>query len=275
MTDENLPKVVLGGHIRSTMKLQDSISAAYGLGYKIIQIMINDSGNYAPREYSEETIQDFRTASYGLSVVVHLPYIFNPCEGSPQRRNFYKAFYRRYVKTCMALGVTSMVLHPGAKKDLPEPEAFKNCVEFLQDTHIDGMPLLLLETDAGSKNGSRIGSPEFIEAALKELTSDYAMCLDTTHMYARGYDLWNRGLREEFIDTYKHRIRLIHLNVPDENVSLGSFLDRHNSPFTSRSWDHVSMMNDFVDWPWVLERSSIQVQREDVSYIKKYFDVDN
>jgi len=167
-------------------------------------------------------------------------------------------------------GARAVVIHPGYKKDLEEEEAKANLIKFLDTAWNDDWNLkVLLETDAGSKNGSAIGSAEFIQDALTKLNQEhFGMCIDTVHLYARGVDLWDHDVREDFLDEYQPWINLVHLNSPDENVFLGSHLDRHNSLFSDRDWDHKSLFEALLPWPCILERRSLSIQAEDAKYIR-------
>lgn len=262
----------LGGHLKASEGLSLVLAAARGLRYNEIQIMLAEGRSYVPWEFSEAVCREFQKMSYDITVTVHLPYTINPCESMKNRRNYYGRAARAFIETGLALGAKRFVIHPGFKKDLSETEAKKNLLTFLEEIWSESHPaLLLLETDSGSKNGSAIGSAEFLEEALAE--SDFTnlgMCLDTTHIYARGTDLYNPIIRKEFLERFGHLIKLVHLNSPDPEVSLGSFLDRHNTTFKSRKdLDAEGMIKDLAHYPMILERRSIQVQSEDNIYVRQ------
>lgn len=267
-------KLKLGGHLMADRGLSFVVASARGLAYNEVQVMLGEGTAYSPREIDEADAIEFQKMTYEIAATVHLPYVINPCESNPRRRGFYKTSVRKYVEAAITIGACRVVLHPGYKKSLSPDEAFNNLVNFIDDLWDPSWDIdLLLETDSGSKNGSAIGSANFIHSALAALDNNrVAMCVDTAHLYARGVDLWNSETRAEFLGEFGPSIRLVHLNIPDPEVRLGSFLDRHNSPFTSRNWDHKPFLESILTLPWILERRSLSVQREDTVYLRDLFD---
>ena len=262
----------LGGHLRASEGLAHVVVNARALGYNVIQIMLCSGRDYAPREVEANAIKEYQQLTYGIETYVHLPYVINPCEAMPRRRAWYRKSYREHGDQAAALGAKAMVLHPGFKKDLDEDTARRNMMKFIEDAHKEEWNLdILLETDAGSKNGSKIGSPEFIHQALTEMQHPRAaMCIDTTHLYARGLNVFEPEVLEALLEKHAHHTKLVHLNCPDHNVGLGSFLDRHNTPFEDRpELDATYMIKRLTaDWPCILERSSLAVQAQDNTFIR-------
>lgn len=265
--------IQLGGHLRASEGFRYIAPEARALGYNVVQIMVGGDRDYDPYDMTDKTAMEYRKMMYGIETYVHLPYVINPCEVQGRRKNFYKMSFRKFAKAADQLGAKAIVLHPGFKKDLSEAEAFRNLLKFVEesfegDLHLD----LLIETDSGSKNGSAIGTAEFIQKALIDLDHPrVAMCIDTVHLFARGTNLWDDKTRKEFIDKYKGETRLVHLNSPDPEVFLGSFKDRHNTPFEERTdLKHEPMIKDMLKLgPCILERRSLGVQAQDVNYIKE------
>lgn len=265
--------IQVGGHLSATTGLRHVVLNARALSYNVVQTMVGGPRDYQPFDISQEDALEFRKMSFGISLFVHLPYVLNPCEDTPNRKGFYKRTMRHYMATAAMLGARAVVLHPGFKKDLPAEQAYKNLVKFLEETVTDDESLgVLLETDAGSKNGSAVGSASLIARAIKDLDHPrIAMCMDTCHMYARGIDLWQPEWLAEILGMHHHIIKLIHLNVPDPEVALGSNLDRHNTPFEERKdLQHENLVRTLVQkYPCVLERRSLTVQGKDIRYIRK------
>jgi len=265
-------KLRLGGHLKASEGLGFVVSTARGMEFNHVQIMLGAGTDYEPTEINDETIDEYKKMAFGITTTVHLPYVINPCEDAARRQGYYKRSMKKYLEAATAIGATYAVLHPGFKKELTEKQAYDNLVKFLDDCWSPDYRIqLLLETDAGSKNGSAIGSAEFIQEVLRNTQiPGLGMCIDTEHLYARGVNLWNNAIRDEFLQTYSTYIKLVHLNVPDKEVSLGSFLDRHNTPFIDRK-DLASppMIKAFARWPMILERRSIVAQQQDSLFIRE------
>lgn len=264
----------LGGHIGASSGLRHLVINTRALDYDVVQTMIGDKRGYDPLEISGADAAELKKMLYGVDLYVHLPYTINPCEALPQKRGWYKRTYNAFMAAASNLGAKGVVIHPGYKKELSEEQALANLIKFFETSWQDDWNCdVLIETDSGSKNGSAIGSADFIDRALTAMDHPrHAMCIDTEHLFARGTDLWNEEVRTPFLAKYGHRIRLVHLNSPDPQVELGSFLDRHNTPFQDRAeWDHKGLFDALLPYPWILERSSLAVQEQDAQFIRTLF----
>ena len=163
------------------------------------------------------------------------------------------------------LGVSGIVIHPGAAKGQSVPEALdraagalRHCLDATADDA--GEVELLLETCAGQ--GTTLGRTfEELAGLLERLDHDprVAICLDTCHMHAAGYSLTPRaqqsaaappaadappagrsrnkvvqqtGSLEETVEVCDRtvglsRLRLVHAN--DSKVPFGTNRDRHEN----------------------------------------------
>lgn len=269
---------VLGGHLRAGEGLRNVPMEARALGYNLVQINLSaDELGWEPFKIDDSVAAEYRKMSYGITTVVHLPFSINPCVDEPRRRQFARVTFRRFLKVAYNLGATRLVLHPGYKKEFATERAYQNLLKFfdglIEEDH-KGLAVLL-ETDSGSKNGSKVGSLEFCIKALDELkrrdVGHVGLCLDTAHMFARGVDLWDKSELDTVLHLCKEYLQLVHLNVPDPNVVLGEHLDRHNVSFASFARDSSYLVSQLLEWPCVLERRSLAVQASDVQYIEKLF----
>lgn len=264
-------KIQLGGHVPIKDGLNSLLVAARALRYNQVQTMLAPGRDYEPWEFDASSINNLKAGAYDIEFTVHLPYTINPCESEPRRVGFYKTALRRFLQTAEEIGAKRTVLHPGFKKALSEAEAEERITSFLEsiwDSSFNAR--LLLETDAGSKNGSKVGSADFIQRVIEKCNvPNLGMCIDTEHLYARGVDLNNDKVRADFLEKYGHYVGLVHLNSPDPGVTLGSHTDRHNTPFTDRKdINPDGMIKDLSKWPMILERRSLQVQEQDNIYVR-------
>lgn len=260
-----------GAHLGTSDGIRYAAVNARALGVEAMQIMVGEGHSWSPFKMSDSVVNEFRKLAYGVAVYVHLPYTLNPCVGKGhQHYSIQRAVLRKYLDVCDAVGATAAVLHPGYKKELSDDAAKSNFIKFMEDcvpTMTDVK--LLFETDSGSKNGSKIGSETFISDVLGQLPrAHFGMCVDTEHLYARGIDLWEQSIREEFLYNYGHLIDLVHLNAPDEGVELGSFVDKHSVELQSHFKNSDELVKDLVSrFPTVLERRSLVISERDVSYV--------
>lgn len=261
-----------GAHLSSGKgKLSQTAERAMYLGAGAMQIMLGTGISWEPYALEEGEAEDFRATAAGLDVYVHLPYTINPCMQPDQHHFCYqKKVIRNYLRVCEALGVKAAVIHPGYSIDMTAEDAERNFVLFMEEM-VQHMPTvkMLFETDSGSKQGTKVGSPEFIAKVLNLLPYDkFGMCIDTEHLYARGLDLWDDKVRTQFIAKYSPLIELVHLNAPDPGVVLGGFLDRHSVPLESYANGSKEMILDFVTrFNSVVERSKADITEQDINYV--------
>ena len=132
------------------------------------------------------------------------------------------------------LGIPYVVLHPGACKDDPEEDGIRRIARALTEIHDrtdDQGAQCLLETTAGQ--GSCLGwnFQQLRDMIAATGQSDrLAICLDTCHLFAGGYDLRHRDAYESTVEALDQtlglaRVRAVHLN--DSKKGLGSRVDRH------------------------------------------------
>ena len=133
-----------------------------------------------------------------------------------------------------ALGLSYVVLHPGAHKGSGETEGIRKIREALisvLDITSGLKPRLLLETTAGqgSSIGHRFEQLAEIMAAVGK-PERMGVCLDTSHIFAAGYDIRTPALYRKTLARFDaviglRYLKLIHLN--DSRKALGTRVDRH------------------------------------------------
>lgn len=261
-----------GAHLPTADGMRYVVIHARALGVEAVQIMLGEGHSWTPYKLSADVVNDFRKLIYGVAVYVHLPYTLNPCvpKGHPHFK-LQKSVLRRYLDLADAVGATACVLHPGYKKELSDIAAMQNFIAFMDDvqTNMDFECRILFETDSGSKNGSKVGDPDFIHNALLKLgRAKFGMCIDTEHLWARGINLFDDAVRKDFLEDYGPMIELVHLNAPDPGVELGSFVDKHSIPFAEFPVESANMIKDLVlNYPAVLERRSLSVIEQDITLV--------
>jgi deoxyribonuclease-4 len=125
-------------------------------------------------------------------------------------------------------------MHLGARGKEPEEAALERLVESVRlalEQTSDKGPTLLLETTAGQGSclGDRFEHLAHVMAAVNR-PDRLAVCLDTCHIFAAGYDLCTPEAYAATMSEFDrviglNRIRLVHAN--DSKRELGSRVDRH------------------------------------------------
>ena len=167
-------------------------------------------------------------------MVVHGSYLINPAAVD---KNTYKkslAALTDELDRCRRLRVDYYVIHPGAhmgpgeKAGLDKIAASLNQV--MTKVNLDRCKLLLETTaGAGTVLGWRFEHLQYLLTHLQHL-KNVGICLDTSHVFAAGYDIVSRPGFDKTIDDFDKIIGLSHLKVihaNDSKTPLNSRVDRH------------------------------------------------
>jgi deoxyribonuclease-4 len=184
----------------------------------------------------DEEVDAFRkkTVEYKLApTVAHMPYL--PNLSSPR-----KAIYNKSVKSlvaelerCKILSIPYVVTHLGSHLGKGTEIGLDNLTSAINFA-LEKSPsevMLLLENTAGTKN-SMGSSFEEIQRIIDRIESEerVAVCLDTAHAFAAGYDIRTAEGVDQTLKRFDaalglNRLKVIHLN--DSKGDLGSGRDRH------------------------------------------------
>jgi deoxyribonuclease-4 len=172
-----------------------------------------------------------RAQAAGFPASVHASYLINLGCGPGELREKSIAAFIDELERCDLIGAPYLVVHPGSNAETARGLRF--IAEALDRTFAahKGACLVLLETAAGQ--GSALGRT-FEE--LREIRGHcknadrVAICLDTCHVFAAGYDIsTSRGYDETFRKFDQvlgiEQLRVFHLN--DSVKPLGCRVDRH------------------------------------------------
>ncbi len=227
----------LGAHVPTAGGLDQAPQRGESIGADAIQVFTRNQLQWQAQPVSAREARAFKSACarYGLRhVCAHGSYLLNLA--SPERtllRRSRAAFVAE-IRRCQALGISELVLHPGAHRGRGAADGVKAVAEGLNDA-IDKTPKsgvrLLVEITAGQ--GTCLGASVEELAAIVgavERRERVGICLDTCHLYAAGYDLASPRGYEAVLEACAQQIgldRLGALHLNDTRSELGSHLDRH------------------------------------------------
>ena len=231
---------LLGAHMSIAGGIQKALWRGERAGCQVIQIFTQSPSRWTSRQLTEEDITAFEDARQktGIQPVsVHDSYLINLASPKTSLRNKSIEALSREMERTEALGIPFLVIHPGAHMGAGETVGLKHISESLNrifDRSSTMKVEILLETTAGQ--GTSLGAKlahmaEIIDKT--ECRDRLAICLDTCHIFAAGYDI-----RDE--DGYKNLIQSVHsilgmeklklFHINDSKQELGSRIDRHEHP---------------------------------------------
>ena len=227
--------VLLGAHVSIAGGTHAAPARARAIGASAMQIFTKMANRWAERVCEDDECRSYRTALASTKVratIVHDSYLINLASPDETlRRRSIESFIAELAR-CEALGVGYLVSHPGNYIDDRASGIARNADAITEAlSRVPGSTLVCMETTAGS--GTAIGATfgdlaELIARVPEPQQSRLAVCMDTCHAFAAGYDLVNAydDVMRAFDDMIGlQRLRVMHLN--DSKTPFGSHRDRH------------------------------------------------
>jgi deoxyribonuclease IV len=227
--------MLIGAHVSQAGGLANAVQRGVDRGCNAIQIFNQSPRMWRPTAYDADDFLVFGRAIDASSidaVLIHAVYLLNAASEDKEIRAKSLASLKQSLRVGDGIGAVGVVLHPGSAKQGDVSKAIKRAGKVIKEAlAVSERCELHLEDTAGA--GGTLGrSFEELAALLEAAGGDsrLAVCLDSCHLLASGYEVRTReGLRgtlDEFdrivgID----RLRSLHLN--DSQVPLGSNRDRH------------------------------------------------
>jgi deoxyribonuclease-4 len=207
-------------------------------GCEAVQIFSKNANQWKAKPLSAEDItlweQTRQDTGYDPSVlVVHDSYLINLATPDPDLRDKSLAAFGEELDRCALLGIPYLVTHAGAHMGAGEETGLDRIAASL-DQVLDARPpgvWVLLETTAGQGTGLCYKFEQIGHVLGKMQHADrVAVCLDTCHVFAAGYDITQPDGYEAMIGDFDRavgldRLKVVHLN--DSKKGLGSRVDRH------------------------------------------------
>ena len=215
----------------------NALVAGKEVGCATIQIFTKNNNQWNAKPLTDEEIAEFKKKQKETGirpVVAHNSYLINVA--SPDKALAKKSMEAMLIELqrCEQLGVPILVMHPGSHVGTGEKEGIKRiaeAIDWLQEKTERFKVRIALETTAGQ--GSNLGHRFEQIAEIIELTEDkkkVAVCLDTCHIFAAGYDFRTESGYKKTMNEFDKtiglkRLKAIHFN--DSVKDLGSRVDRH------------------------------------------------
>jgi deoxyribonuclease-4 len=259
-----------------------AVERGISIGCTTMQMFVKNNNQWRGKELSDEDISTYKKLLQESSigpVVVHDTYLINLCATDKEILRKSRTALKDELDRCERLGVEYLNFHPGSHIGAGEKEGIKRIAESLNTIHDQTRGYgvrSVLETTAGQ--GTAIGYRFEQLREIIDLVEDaerMAVCVDTCHVFAAGYDIaTERGYEKTFedFDAVIGLGRLAAFHVNDSKREFGSRVDRH---------EHIGkgaigktgfrlLMNDdrFRTVPKILETPKGPEMKEDVMNMK-------
>lgn len=259
-----------------------AVERAVSIGCTTFQLFVKNNTMWKGAPLTDKDVATYKEllskARIG-PVVAHSTFLVNLCAVNKSYLEKSRATLKDEFDRCERLGIEYLNFHPGSHMGAGEKAGIERIADSVNLLHLltPGYKVkTVLETTAGQ--GTAVGYRfEQLRSIidLVEKRDRMAVCIDTCHIFAAGYDIsTERGYETTFsdFDSVVGFERLVAFHVNDSKRECGSRVDRH---------DHIGkgaiglqgfslLMNDprFVRIPKILETPKSEDMEEDVENMR-------
>src|SRR5258707_871083 len=225
---------LLGAHMSTKGGLHTAFERATAAGATAIALFAKNSNQWKGKTMSDDDVARFTEKRTLRPVITHASYLINLATTNPDFHAKSISAMIDELDRAERLGLHAVVLHPGAHLGAGVDAGLDQIARSLDRIHA-AIPkhrvVTLLETAAGQ--GSCLGcSIEELGTILDRVDDRkrVAICVDTCHVFAAGYDIRTRDGYERLADEIERFVGLDHVgafHLNDSKKPLGSRVDRH------------------------------------------------
>ena len=275
-------QILLGAHMSISGGVHTAVDRATSIGCTALQVFTKNNNQWSGKPLTDEDIENYKRKIAEATitpVVAHDSYLINLCAANPDILEKSRTAFIDELTRCEQLGIQLLNFHPGAHGGAGEEEGIKKIIESLNIAHngTKGFKVLsVAEVTAGQ--GTAVGYKfEHLEKIINgvEEPKRMAVCIDTCHIFAAGYDIRTEEGYEKTFEEFDSIIglnRLAAFHCNDSKKGFGSHVDRH---------EHIGkgmigvegfsfLMNDkrFSNIPKILETPKSEDLHEDVENMR-------
>lgn len=274
--------LLLGAHMSIAGGMHMALERAMSIGCTTMQVFVKNNNQWVGKPLSDEDVATYKEllVKSGIApVMAHDTYLINLCAKDTTILKKSHTTLKNELDRCKRLGVNYLNFHPGSHMGQGERDGIKLIAESLNIIHEETQRYKVksvLETTAGQGTalGHRFEQLRAIIDLVKE-KNRMAVCVDTCHIFAAGYDIATEIGWEKTFNLFDDIIgldRLVAFHVNDSKRELGSHIDRHEH--IGKGWIGLKgfrlLMNDprFIDIPKILETPKGEDMKEDLENMR-------
>lgn len=273
-----MQRTLLGAHMSIHGGVHTAFTRGSSIGCTTMQVFVKNSNRWHAKPFTDEDILNYKTEDSRSTidpVVAHAAYLINLCAVHSAILEKSRFAFTDELHRCESLGIKALIFHPGAHMGAGERDGIKKIAESLNIVHYQTKGcgvFTAMESTAGQ--GSALGYRFEQLRDIIDLVEDkdrMAVCLDTCHLFAAGYDIrtlqgWKEMLRD--LEDIVGLERLVAVHVNDSKKDLGSRVDRHEHIGKGKIGleGFKALMRDprLVNIPKILETPKSEDMHEDV-----------
>lgn len=229
---------LIGAHVSTAGGTYKAFERGLEIGCDSVQIFVKSPNQWRAKALEAADVQRFHEAHAAnpWPVTAHAAYLINLASNKEGVSEKSQGALVDELARCEQLGVSGLVFHPGAHLgegvDAGIEQVARNIDAVLAELP-DTAARLLLENTAGQGTTLGVAFEELARMiALLDQPGRVAVCFDTCHAFAAGYDLRTEAGYEATLDAFASTVgleRLACLHLNDSKHPLASRKDRHES----------------------------------------------
>ena len=273
----------VGAHVSAAGGVENAPVNAQKLGATAFALFTKNQRQWKAKPLTNKNIELFkaRCEEFGYlpeQILPHDSYLINL--GHPEQEGLEKSrtAFIEEMQRCMQLGLDRLNFHPGSHlRKIEIPDCLSRIAESINIAldQTEGV-IAVIENTAGQ--GSNLGWRFEELAEIIDQVEDktrVAVCLDTCHTFAAGYDLRTPQACAETFATFEKTVGFqylkgMHLN--DSKCELNSRKDRHHSLGEGKiGWDvfrYIMGDDRFNRIPMVLETIDDTIWADEIAALK-------
>lgn len=228
---------LIGAHMPVAGGLHNGITAGKAIGCDVVQVFTASPRQWKSKPPPDAALEAYKAACRDCEItptVAHDSYLINLASAPGEVLEKSRAAFRDELIRAEAFGIEYLVSHPGAHLGDGVEVGIARLIANLDAIHAETPGLKVrtaIETTAGQGTylGDRFEQIAQILGGVKD-PERLAVCIDTCHMLASGYDIRDKQAFEDTMGLFDEvvglrNIAVIHAN--DSQKGLGSKVDRH------------------------------------------------
>ncbi|MBV8196324.1 MAG: deoxyribonuclease IV [Candidatus Dormibacteraeota bacterium] len=282
MSTSSTDSPLIGGHVSTRGGIDKAVDNALRIGAEVIQTHPTPSQTWTPLRIDDIVLGRYREkyVTAGLrGHYLHAVYLINLASPRAGLLKQSVASLVHYMDLARRLDADGVVFHPGshlgAGFDAMLPQMGAALGEVI-DRSADVRAPLLIENSAGSGGCVGCGLEEVARIVEAAASDRVAVCLDTQHAFASGYDLRDAAGVTSTLDEFDRligfdKLALVHAN--DSRRELGSNVDRHTNigdgEIGLEGFRLLLADERLRRVPWILEVPGIRQEGPDLANVNR------
>ncbi|WP_128904282.1 deoxyribonuclease IV [Halorubrum amylolyticum] len=222
----------VGAHVSIAGGVDNAVDNQVEVGGNCGQIFTHSPQVWQDPNIGDEEAERFREGTERELEgpwVIHTSYLVNLCTPKEGLREKSLDSMQKEVDAADTLGIPYVNVHLGAHTGAGVEGGLDNAASVIDELDVPDGVTILIESDAGA--GTKLGGEfEHLAEVIDRTETDIAVCVDTAHAFAAGYDLSTPEAVDETIAEFDDVVGLEHLkyvHLNDSKHACGTNKDEH------------------------------------------------